>query len=130
MEKYNLYQASYQRCMGNDDFLPLFYSLFINADIAIKDMFGSTDKEQQILTLKASLAMLQPAQDLITHEQLIKSIALRHKKMNIAPHLFNVWFDCLMQAVKQYDPQYNEDLHTIWREQLDFGIKLMTKESQ
>jgi hemoglobin-like flavoprotein len=130
MEKYNLYQASYQRCMGNDDFLPLFYSLFINADIAVKDMFGSTDKEQQILTLKASLAMIQPAQDLFTHEQLIKRIAHRHQKMKISPHLFNVWFDCLMQAVKQYDPQYNDDLHNIWREQLDFGLKLMAKESQ
>ena len=130
MEKYNLYQDSYQRCMNNDDFLPLFYSLFINADIAVRDMFGSSDKKQQMLTLKASLAMVQPTQDPFTQEQLIKSIALRHKKMNIAPHLFNVWFDCLMQAVKQHDPQYNDDLHAIWREQLDFGIKLMTKESQ
>jgi hypothetical protein len=39
--------------------------------------------------------------------------------------LYDVWLECLIEAVKEFDPQYSDEIESLWREAMAFGIEFM-----
>ena len=54
-------------------------------------------------------------------------IAARHgrQQLDIRPGLFDLWTSCLMSAVRQHDPDFDDDVERAWRETLAFGVRYM-----
>ena len=41
------------------------------------------------------------------------------------PELYDLWAECLMRSVKEYDPEYSEETERVWREVIAFAIEHM-----
>ena len=41
------------------------------------------------------------------------------------PRLYDLWLECLIEAVRGHDPQFSAELESAWRETLAFGIDYM-----
>lgn len=54
----------------------------------------------------------------------LERIAAAHGKQgrDIAPHLHDLWFDCLLRAVQENDPQYSSEVEAAWRFMMGAGI--------
>ncbi len=50
-------------------------------------------------------------------------IALRHSKsqLDIAPHLYWTWRDCLIQSVRECDPEFSLDVEKAWTKIANIG---------
>lgn len=47
------------------------------------------------------------------------------KLLDIKPHLYSVWLDCMVEAVKLTDPEFDEDIEESWRIIMQPGINYM-----
>ena len=45
--------------------------------------------------------------------------------MDTRPELYALWLECLIQAVQQFDPSFDEDVERVWRLGLKTGIAFM-----
>ena len=57
----------------------------------------------------------------------LKSIARRHSKtqVNIPPELYDLWLNCFLIAVKEFDPEFDQDIELAWSVILSPGIAYM-----
>ena len=47
------------------------------------------------------------------------------KNAAIPPDLYDVWLECLMQTLKEFDPEYSSEVELSWRVVLAPGITYM-----
>lgn len=122
-----LFNDSLERCQGGP-FLERFYELFLASSDEVRKKFAGVDMRNQQRMLKVSLYMLMLAsQKGVGGEEYIEKVAQRHsrKERDISPQLYEVWLDCLMQAVGECDPYFNADVERAWRDVLKPGIEFM-----
>ena len=57
----------------------------------------------------------------------MERIAAVHSKAghDIPAHLYDVWLDCLLEAVREFDPECDDALLGVWRRMLTPGIAFM-----
>lgn len=122
------FDDSLSRCYAQPRFLERFYELFLEASPEARAKFAGTDLAQQRRMLKASLVLMMlstggKAEGMVHMER----IATVHSKggYDIAPHLYDTWLDCLLQAVKEFDDQVDDDVIATWRRVLEPGIAFM-----
>ena len=122
--------ASLKRCQASPLFLTSFYERFVDSSDEVREKFAHTDFEKQTKMLADSLLVLavaaQGRQDSPSWDALPR-LAARHSKaqLDIAPHLYDLWLECLIQAVKDSDPQFSPNVEHAWRETLAVGIAYM-----
>ena len=46
--------------------------------------------------------------------------------LDIRPGLYDAWLDCLIQSVREYDPDFTDEIEELWRDVMRFGIKYLT----
>ena len=120
--------ASLGRCHANPEFLSRFYELFVAASPEVAEKFSNTDFERQRRAMSASLYALVLAMEGGKAASLyLDSIARQHgrKDLGICPELYDVWLECLIEAVKEFDPEYSDEIETLWRNAMAFGIEFM-----
>jgi hemoglobin-like flavoprotein len=123
-----LFDASLTRCYADPRFLERFYELFLEASPEAREKFAHTDMAQQRRMLKASLVLMMLGaggkQEGAAHMERIAGV---HGKaeLDIPPALYDVWMDCLIKAVGEFDPQSDEALLQTWRRVLASGIAFM-----
>lgn len=125
IERFN---DSYTRCIGDGRFLERFYELFLGASAEVRDKFRQTDFRKQRRMLQASLFMLMLAADGRPEGRLhLTRIADLHSKRqrDIPPHLYDLWLDSLMQAVRECDRQWAPETEGVWRRMMEQGIAEM-----
>ena len=120
---------SLDRCTKDPRFMDRFYELFIDSSDLVAEKFSNTDFERQKKMLRDSLyLMLASAGTIkgIAHNELAR-IAKRHSRsdLNIEPHLYDLWEDCLMKAMYEFDPESSEALEQSWRYALRDGIEFL-----
>jgi hemoglobin-like flavoprotein len=123
-----IFNESLDQCMKDPRFLDRFYELFLASTPEVAEKFKNTDMLRQKRILKTSLYMLMlAAQGLDEGMQHLEQIAQRHSRdeIDIPPHLYDLWLNCLIQAVKEFDPAYNLDTERAWRVMMMHGIKVM-----
>jgi hemoglobin-like flavoprotein len=123
-----LFDASLTRCYANPRFLERFYELFLEASPEARAKFAHTDMEQQRRMLKASLVLMMLGaggkQEGKGHLERVAGVHGR-TELDIPPPLYDVWLDCLLKTVGEFDPQSNEPLLQTWRRMLAPGIAFM-----
>jgi hemoglobin-like flavoprotein len=123
-----LFHDSLSRCSCNPRFLECFYDLLLAASPEVRHKFRQTDFLRQRRILRSSLYLIMLAADGHTEGQAhLERIAARHSKadLDIAPPLYDLWLDCLIQAVKQYDPYCTAEMERAWRRMMERGIAVM-----
>lgn len=129
-EERQLLYSSLERCIEGGKFLDRFYELFVESSEEVREKFKHTDLEKQKHALKLSFYLLFMAsegkEDGLAE---LDQIARRHSKsqMDIGPHLYWLWRDCLIQAVKECDPGFTADIEKAWIKIANVGIDYLVE---
>ncbi len=121
-----LFNDSLERCTSRRGFLDRFYELLISSSPEAGQKLKHTDLKKQALMLKASLYMLMLAGKPEAQAYLAR-IASVHSRQgrDIKPELYELWLDCLMETVREFDPRFNQEIESAWRKTLRPGIEFM-----
>lgn len=121
-----LFRESYDRCLKKTGFLDDFYDRFFNVSPVVKEMFRKTDFENQKKMLHNSLIMIMYAANNKMEGKLhLERIAQSHKHLSIHAEYYDLWLNCLVDSVKNFDPLFSEETEKAWRNTMAFGISVM-----
>lgn len=122
------FDDSLARCYAQPRFLERFYEIFLEASPEAREKFAGTDLAQQRRMLKASLVLMMlstggKAEGMVHMER----IGTVHGKggHDIPAHLYDIWLECLIKAVREFDPQADDELIAVWKRVLEPGIAFM-----
>jgi hemoglobin-like flavoprotein len=125
------FDQSYERVKSLEKngqrFFDAFYEKFITASPEVAQAFKDTDMEHQRNMLEKSFYGLFVFYATGNNNDYLEKIAHRHSKhdANIRPELYDLWLDCLLQTVAEYDPQFTREIELAWRLVLATGITYM-----
>jgi hemoglobin-like flavoprotein len=128
-EERRIFHNSLERCIETRIFLDKFYDLFVNSSTEIQKKFANTDFRKQKHALKVSFYMILLASDGkpegFAH---LDRIASLHSQahLDINPEYYVSWRDCLIQAVRECDPKFNEAVESTWIKMANIGIDYLT----
>ena len=121
-----LFNDSLARCLRGGEFFQRFYELFLGSSEEVREKFGNTDFRRQRRMLQTSFYMLVEYMALgwPECEAYLERIAGAHGKdgRDIAPHLYDLWLECLLRAVKECDDQWSAEVEAAWRYTMGAGI--------
>lgn len=121
-----LFNDSLERCTARPDFIERFYEIFIGSSSAVAEKFKNTNFNKQRRMLKASLYTLVFAAEGKPEGQLhLERISKLHNEIDVRPEMYDLWLDCLMQAVREFDPYFRPEVEAAWRSILSQGIDFM-----
>jgi len=121
--------ASLNRCLAQENFIGIFYDIFMAADDNIRHMFARTDFERQKKLLRKALlsAVTFAAGGEVARDRL-SEIRVSHNKahMNVKPEYYPLWLDSLVLAVREADRSCDDRLEQEWRAVLQPTIDFIT----
>jgi len=127
----DVFLASLNRCLAEPGFIAGFYERFMRSSPEVRQKLSHTDMERQFRMLADSLYVVanavQGEEGSIARSDLPR-LARRHSRedLDVAPHLYVLWRDCLVATAKATDPQFDAAVEAAWRETLEFGVRYMT----
>jgi hemoglobin-like flavoprotein len=123
-----LFNDSLERCTARHDFLDRFYETFLASSKEVAEKFRNTDFKTQKILLKSSLyIMMLAAMGKPEAQTRLERIAEVHDRNHhdIRPELYDLWLDCLVRTVRDFDPAFNTNTEHAWRAMMTSGIALM-----
>ena len=127
----DIFEQSYKRAIGDDsynpDFIERFYDIFLARSERISAMFEDTDTSAQKTMLHDSLLYMV---DFFTSRRTIEhmdKIAAVHgvEGHEIPEDLYDLWMESLVEAVKEFDADFDTEIELAWRLVLSPGITFM-----
>ena len=124
--------ASLKRCLAAPGFLAGFYDRFLTSSDDVREKFRGVDMQRQARVLEDSLYVVavavQGEEGSLARGDLPR-IAERHSRrdLDVHPELYDLWVRCLVEAARDHDPQWSDDVATSWRETLAFGVEYMRR---
>ncbi len=123
----DIFLASLKRCLAIPDFLKNFYDIFMNSSEEVREKFRNTDFAHQTRVLEESLFVLAVVAQGHPNSPAwseLPRLAARHSRadLDIRPGLYDLWLDCLLQAVRNHDPDFSPEVEKAWRDTLAVGI--------
>ncbi len=118
------FNDSFERCIASPLFLDRFYEKFTSSSEEVAKKFTSTNMDVQKRMLLKSLAYMMLFN---TKPEVLSSIAIKHNKehLDIEPHLYSIWLECMIETVKETDIYFNEGTEDAWLITLQQGIDYM-----
>ncbi|MFQ5509327.1 MAG: globin domain-containing protein [Leptospirillia bacterium] len=116
---------SYKRVTRQAGFLDTFYQHFFSRDPDIPVRFKGVDMENQAFLLARSLAViLRHVAGVPGAEDTLAALAKRHgpTDLDIPERLYEEWKEALLLALEEFDPEFDQDLDTRWRNLLDAEV--------
>jgi len=124
-----LFNDSYKRAVKPDpnSFYKRFYESFIAADPRIAKLFAKTFMNLQREMLKQSMAIMMSFQDVMEPNNELKEIAMMHGKgkLDIPPNFYEIWLDCMIKTVEEFDPGFDDGVEMAWRVIMAPGVAYM-----
>lgn len=123
-----IFNDSFLRCQNKTGFLNRFYQLFLDSSEEVKKKFKNTDFTKQQMALKSSFyMMLLTVQGNARGQRYLGEIAELHSRgrLDIKPEMYDLWLECLLKAVKEFDPLFNEEIKRVWQSLMNQGIRFM-----
>ena len=122
-EATRLFEESYTRVFGSniritpqgESFFRRFYERFFAASPRVPMLFSQTDMDRQIPMLKKSLHHVVALYVTDTITDYLREIAERHRVLGIDAELYDLWLDCLMDTVREFDTQCDMSTELAWR---------------
>lgn len=127
-EEIELFNDSLEHCTAKPDFLDHFYRMFIGSSPEVAQKFEHTDFKRQKMVLRTSLYMMMlAAMGKSEANAYLEHIAEVHsrKGRDIQPGLYDLWLDCLVRTVEEFDPTFNASTERAWRDMMTPGIEIM-----
>lgn len=122
-----LFNDSLERCGLRPGFIERFYEIFVGSSAEVAAKFRNTDMRQQVALLRVSLyGMMHASWGKPEGHAHLERIAMMHSRTGrapIPPALYDLWLDCLLKAVREYDPWLDDATERAWRELLAPGIE-------
>ena len=125
-----LFHDSLRRCTSSPDFLERFYDLFVATSPAVAEKFNGTDWLRQKRMLVASFYLMMMAEETGTEgDAHLERIARLHsrRQIGVPPEMYSTWLECLIQAAREHDSLFTEDVERVWRLMMQKGIAFMQK---
>ncbi len=119
-------RVSAQTC-GGREFFQAFYERFLDASPEVRAKFRDTDMAHQRRMLKKSFFSLVAFYASGSVDNILERIALNHgvHGLDIPPRLYDLWLECLVETVREFDPGFEDDVELAWRLVLSTGITYM-----
>lgn len=126
-ERVSDWQATASSSDRSRAFFFRFYEIFTAKSPEIAQAFRNTDMERQVRMLRQSIVYLVNFYATNNAEDFLQRIARRHGRndLNIAPYLYDLWLDALLETVAEFDPRYSGQTEAAWRQVLSPGIEFM-----
>lgn len=127
----DIFVASYQRISevrkDHFDFYDSFYCRFTASSPEVEAKFKDVDMAAQKKFLRDSLAQMIYFGRKREADDYMLNLAKIHSRSgkNIQPYLYDLWLECLVDTVKDFDPKYNQDVGIAWRVLMAPGITFM-----
>ncbi len=127
-----LFNDSYERVMNAPGeprrFFSAFYDLLIATSPEAASKFRDTDMEKLVTMLHASVTILLAFYGTGSQDGYLLKLAERHSKRgaDIAPGLYQIWLDCLIETAQRFDPKFNDDAEIAWRAVFSKGVEFMS----
>lgn len=113
-----LSMQSLQRCQPDDRLATVFYEKFLASSDEVRRHFRSTDMKAQKRKITATFHL---ASEVVLGApgalaELTRQAELHGRgRLRIAPHLYALWVDALVSAVRECDPEFNPGTEQAWR---------------
>jgi len=124
--KVALFNDSLARCLRGRKFFQRFYEFFLASSQEVRDRFRTTDIRRHRRKLQNSFYLLVEyvAFGGPESQAYLEGLAEDHGKRgrDIPPHLYDLWLDCLLRAVRECDELYSEQVEAAWRYMMGAGI--------
>ncbi len=118
-------KKSLGRCLHQGDVFETFYALFLERDPRISELFVNTDMQEQKRLLRHGLNNVVAFHEgSFTAQKAMERIRYTHgrDRMNIPPDLYHHWVEAMIEAVRQFDPEFDSRLEASWRQVLREGV--------
>ncbi len=127
----SVFSESYGRALSTTiegvSFFEEFYDNFthLSEDVAAKFTNVNMVRQQQMLSTSINTMLNCYVEREISPE--MHRIAVMHDRahLDIRPELYDRWLECLIEAVKKFDVDFDEDVELAWRLVLSTGIAFM-----
>ncbi|MGJ7462246.1 globin [Halomonas sp. MA07-2] len=132
MDIENLFDASYLRVLSREvegrAFFAAFYERFLAASPEVAVKFRHTDMARQRAMLKKSFYHLLAFYASSHADYYLQEVAVSHSRaqLDIAPALYDLWLETLIDTVRAYDDQFDDEVELAWRLVMTPGIVFMT----
>ena len=126
--KPDTFLQSLERCRKDEKFMERFYEHFMASSPAIREKFAKTDWQRQYRMIVESFEIMVQAQARGTeNDPELWRIAVLHGDHGhkILGWMYENWLESLLKAVKETDPQYDEDIDLVWHRTMSQGIAFM-----
>jgi hemoglobin-like flavoprotein len=123
-----IFNDSFLRCQNKHGFIDRFYELFLASSEDIKAKFKNTDFNKQKMALRSSFyMMLLTVQGNAPAQRYLEEIANLHSRnrLNIKPEMYDLWLECLIKTVEEFDPRFDDQIERVWRYLMNQGIRFM-----
>lgn len=121
----NTFVESYTRIFGTqikidetgNRFFTAFYQRFLASSQEVAQAFKNTDMQHQQNMLKKSLLYSINFITNNTSYDMMHRIAVSHSKRGygIKPELYDLWMDCMVATVAEFDPEFADEVELAWR---------------
>lgn len=123
----SIFHESLNRASGSGHLTDVFYDGFIASSIDIEKIFKDSDMGRLKRKLQSSLHMMTMLADGIPGtEMYMGHLAKVHDRYHIPPEFFEIWLDVLIDAVKQFDTEFDDEVEAAWRKVIGKGIEIMS----
>jgi hypothetical protein len=120
-----LFNDSFERCMKDSDFLDRFFDIFMSMSDDIRLMFEVVDMERQKKMILLGLPIMMVAHN---DNHALDHYTKKLFKMGIPSHVYPVWLESMIEAVKICDKRFDEQIEKSWRHLLAPGINYIMRE--
>lgn len=125
------YGRSLAADINNKKFLVRFYELFLSSDPEIRSMFLQTNILKQVNALKNGIDMVieyeekkgGSAGDVMEHIRDTHS----PKNLGVTARHYQIWEDCLINVLSEYDQKFNSELESDWRTLIKQTVNYLLK---
>ncbi len=128
-EQTTLFNESLNRCNRRPGLLDRFYDHFIASSPEIAEKFKNTNLANQKKMLMASFyTMVHFSSKNPEEQKMMERLSKIHSKADkdIPPHMYDLWLDCLIQTVKEFDTLFSSEIESAWRASMKPGISFLT----
>ncbi len=127
-EATEIVKKSFDRAILSGDVMTRFYEVFLQSHPEIKSMFAHTDFDQQKQLFRHGIDhLILFSEGNAIGKSGITEIAKVHNMghMNVRPHLYQYWEQCLYQTISEFDAEFDQKTETAWKEVIGKGVEFI-----